>query len=120
MIYKLVALLIKFGIGILCRINAPDLDKVPRCGPLIVYSNHTGQIEVAVLFGHLQPRPITGWAKMEAWDHTFLNWLFNLWCLIPVRRGEGDTTALRKAIQALENGHIFGIARRALATSPAG
>jgi 1-acyl-sn-glycerol-3-phosphate acyltransferase len=110
MIYKITSLILKFGTSILCRIDAPDLYKVPRRGPLIVYSNHTGQIEVAVFFGHLQPRPITGWAKMEAWDNAFLNWLFNLWGLIPVRRGEGDTSALRKAIAALEKGYIFGIA----------
>jgi 1-acyl-sn-glycerol-3-phosphate acyltransferase len=53
---------------------------------------------------------MTGWAKMEAWDNAFLNWLFNLWGIIPVRRGEGDTSALRKAIKALEEGFIFGIA----------
>jgi 1-acyl-sn-glycerol-3-phosphate acyltransferase len=79
-------------------------------GPLIVYSNHTGQIEVAVLFGHLQPRPLSGWAKNESWDNAFLNWLFNLWGLIPIRRGEGDTSALRKAVAVLEEGYIFGIA----------
>ena len=110
MIYKIVVWIVKLGTSILCRIDAPDLDKVPMRGPLIVYSNHTGQIEVAVMFGHLQPRPLTGWAKMEAWDNAFLNWLFNLWGLIPVRRGEGDTTALRKAIAMLEKGYIFGIA----------
>jgi 1-acyl-sn-glycerol-3-phosphate acyltransferase len=110
MIYKIVSLIVKLGTGILCRIDAPDLDKVPMRGPLIAYSNHTGQIEVAVLFGQIQPRPITGWAKMEAWDNAFLNWLFNLWGLIPVRRGEADTSALRKAVHALERGYIFGIA----------
>lgn len=109
MIYKLVSLLVKLGTGLLCRIHAPDLDKVPMRGPLIAYSNHTGQIEVAVMFGHLQPRPITGWAKTEAWDNVFFNWLFNLWGLIPIRRGEGDTSALRKAIHAIESGYIFGI-----------
>jgi len=62
------------------------------------------------LFAHLQPRPLTGWAKMEAWNNAFLNWLFNLWGIIPVRRGEADTSALRKAIAALEQGYIFGIA----------
>jgi 1-acyl-sn-glycerol-3-phosphate acyltransferase len=30
--------------------------------------------------------------------------------MIPVRRGEGDMTALRKAMAALEKGYIFGIA----------
>ncbi|MEP7136968.1 MAG: lysophospholipid acyltransferase family protein [Chloroflexota bacterium] len=110
MLYKIVAFIVKVGTSILCRIDAPDIYKMPAHGPLIVISNHTGQLEVAVFFGLLQPRRITGWAKMESWDNAFLNWLFNLWGLIPVRRGEGDTSALRKAIKALEAGFIFGIA----------
>jgi len=110
MLYKFIAWILKLGTRILCRIDAPDLHKVPLRGPLIVISNHTGQLEVAVFFGQLQPRPLTGWAKMEAWDNAFLSWLFNLWGMIPVRRGEGDTSALRKAIKALEDGFIFGIA----------
>lgn len=110
MIYNFVLFLVKLGTTILCRIDAPDIEKFPKEGPLIVISNHTGQLEVAVFFGQLAPRPITGWAKMEAWDNAFLNWLFNLWGLIPVRRGEADTSALRKAIKALKDGYIFGIA----------
>lgn len=110
MLYKIIAWIVKIGTGLLCRIDAPNLHKIPMRGPLIVISNHTGQLEVAVFFAHLQPRPITGWAKMEAWDNAFLSWLFSLWGLIPVRRGEGDTSALRKALKALENGYIFGIA----------
>lgn len=110
MLYKIVAFIVKIATGILCRIDAPDLHKMPGRGPLIVIANHTGQLEVAVFFGQLQPRRITGWAKMESWDNAFLNWLFNLWGLIPVRRGEGDTSALRKAIKALEDGFIFGVA----------
>lgn len=110
MLYKIVAFIVKIATGVLCRIDAPDLHKMPMRGPLIVISNHTGQLEVAVFFGQLQPRPITGWAKMESWDNAFLNWLFNLWGLIPVRRGEGDTSALRRAIKALEEGFIFGVA----------
>ena len=110
MIYKIVTAIVKFGTGILCRLDAANIHEVPERGPLIVIANHTGQLEVAVFFGLLQPRPITGWAKMEAWDNAFLNWLFNLWGVIPVRRGEGDTSALRKALKALEDGYIFGIA----------
>ncbi len=110
MIYNLVLFLVRIGTGILCRIDAPNIDQFPQKGPLLVISNHTGQLEVAVYFGQLAPRPITGWAKMEAWDNAFLNWLFNLWGLIPVRRGEADTSALRKAIRAINDGFIFGIA----------
>jgi 1-acyl-sn-glycerol-3-phosphate acyltransferase len=110
MLYNFVRILVKIGTEILCRIDAPEIDKFPQKGPLIVISNHTGQLEVAVYFGQLATRPITGWAKVESWDNAFLHWLFNLWGLIPVKRGEADTSALRKAMKALDEGYIFGIA----------
>jgi len=110
MLYEFTRILIRLSTHALCRINANGIESVPNKGPLIVVSNHTGQLEVAVFFGLLAKRPITGWAKMEAWDNAFINWLFNLWGLIPLRRGEADTSALRKAVKALEEGYIFGIA----------
>ena len=110
MMYKIVSFFVKLGTGILCRIDAPDMHKVPMQGPLIGYSNHSAMIEVPVFFGLLQPRRITGWAKIELWDNLFLKWIFSLWNIIPIKRGEGDTTALRKAIQALDEGYIFGLA----------
>ena len=109
-VFWIVNTLGKVGTSITCRIDAPDLGKIPRQGPLIVYSNHTGQIEVPLLFVHLQPRPVTGLAKIETWDNWFLNWVFDLWGMIPIRRGEADTSALRNAIEALNKGYIFGVA----------
>ncbi len=101
---------INLGTNIMCRIDAPDLDRVPRQGPLILISNHTGSLEVPLLFARLQPRKITGWAKIETWNNAFLGWLFTLWGAIPVRRGEADLSALRQALRALEQGYIFGLA----------
>ena len=94
----------------MCRIDAPDLNKIPRQGPLIVYSNHTGQIEVPLLYAHLQPRPIKGLAKVETWDNWFLHWVFDLWEAIPLRRGEADMTAIRMSLDALKNDEILVIA----------
>jgi len=37
-------------------------------------------------------------------------WLFNLWGAIPLRRGEGDVQAFRRALQALEDGNIVALA----------
>ncbi len=103
-------LLIKVGLGILCRVDALDLQKVPARGPLIIISNHTGSLEVPLLFAWLRPRPVTGWAKIETWDNPFKNWLFTLWDAIPVRRGEADMNALRAALVKLEQGFLFGVA----------
>jgi len=110
-IYRwIVTNLMKLGLRIMCRIDAPDLKTVPARGPLIVYSNHTGSIEIPLLFGELYPRPISGWAKIESWGNWFLNWIFSLWEIIPIRRGEADMSALKKALQALKKGMLFGIA----------
>ncbi len=106
----LINFIIRVYTRITCRIDAPDLHKFPMQGPLIVIANHTGQIEVPMLFAHLQPRTLTGWAKIEAWDNKFLNWVFGVWGIIPVRRGEADMHALKAALRALEKGLIFGIA----------
>lgn len=105
-----VYIIIKIGLSILCRMDAPEMDKIPARGPLIAISNHTGQLEVPAMFAWLQPRPVTGWAKIETWDKPFFNWLFNLWGAIPVRRGEADTSALRAAFEKLKEGYIFGVA----------
>ena len=86
------------------------MDKVPEQGPLIVISNHTGQIEVPVLAMLLQPRKITGWGKAEAFDNLFLRWVFGAWKIIPVRRGEADMHAHKTALRSIEKGMIFGIA----------
>ncbi len=109
-IHWFVYIVIKIGLSILCRVDAQGLDQVPARGPLIIIANHTGQLEVPLLFAWLQPRPLTGWAKVETWNNAFLRWLFDLWGAIPVRRGEADTTALRTALEKLEQGYIFGIA----------
>ncbi|GAB4455844.1 MAG: lysophospholipid acyltransferase family protein [Anaerolineales bacterium] len=110
MLYHFTRIIVKLGTELLCRIDAPNLDAVPQKGPLIVITNHTGQLEVPVFFGQLATRPVTAWAKVESWDNAFLRWLFDVWGLIPVRRGEADTSALRQAMKALEDGYIFGIA----------
>ena len=108
--YWLVTNAVKLGTSIVCRIDAPDLQMVPKSGPLILYSNHTGQIEVPLLYAHLQPRPTKGIAKVETWDNWFLNWVFNLWDAIPINRGEADMTAVRLSLDSLKNNQILVIA----------
>ncbi|MBI3166126.1 MAG: 1-acyl-sn-glycerol-3-phosphate acyltransferase [Anaerolineales bacterium] len=93
------------------RLDAPDLKNVfPPRGPLIVITNHTGQVEVPVFATLLQPRRITGWGKAEAFENLFLRWVFWAWGIIPVHRGEADITALKSALRMLEDERIFGVA----------
>ena len=95
---------------VLCRIESESFQQVPAHGPLILVCNHINFLEVPVMYTHLQPRPVTGFAKAETWQSPILGPLFNLWGAIPLRRGEADTGALRQAIQALAQGKIVAIA----------
>ncbi len=99
----------RLGLEVMCRIDKSQLHKVPARGPLIAYSNHTGSVEVPILFTELLPRPVTGLAKIESWDHWFLRWLFNLWEVIPIRRSELDMSAMHRSFEVLKQGYILGI-----------
>lgn len=96
--------------SIVCRINKEELDAVPAHGPLIIITNHINFLEVPLLYTHLMPRPLTGFAKVETWDNPLLAWLFDLWGAIPIHRGEADTKAMRLALKALEENRIVALA----------
>ncbi len=104
------ALRIYFRLTLRMHLPPDGFEKIPASGPLIIITNHTGQVEVPVLATLLQPRMITGWGKAEAFDNPFLNWVFRTWDIIPVHRGEADMTALKTAFRMLEEGRIFGVA----------
>ena len=101
----------KLGMNILCDYDASAMKSIPMEGPLIVYVNHSGTIEAPLIYTALYPRKkITGFGKVEIWKNKFLAFIFDLWEVIPVNRGEGDLAALKRAYQAMDNGYIFGMA----------
>lgn len=107
---KIVNTLIKTLVRTVCRIDASELEQVPAEGPLIIATNHVTFLEAPVVYTHLMPRPLTAFSKTETWDNPFLGWLFDLWEIIPLKRGEADLGALRKGMQALDEGMILTIA----------
>ena len=107
--FRVVTTTIKGLTRLMCRIDGKELERIPSKGPLIVVSNHINFIEAPLVFTHLQPRPVTGFAKAETWENPLLGPLFDLWGAIPLERGEADLSALRKGLSALEKGFILGI-----------
>jgi 1-acyl-sn-glycerol-3-phosphate acyltransferase len=108
--YRVATSSIKGLIRLLCRVDNAQLARVPDQGPLIIVANHVNFLEVPLLYTHLQPRPVTGFAKAETWDNAALGALFDLGGAIPLRRGEADIAALRQALKALEVGQILAVA----------
>jgi 1-acyl-sn-glycerol-3-phosphate acyltransferase len=101
---------VRTGTNAMCRIERSALQQVPKQGPLIIVTNHIGSLEVPLVFAHLQPRPLTGFAKIETWDNKFMGWLFDQWEAIPIRRGELDLEAVRRGMSVLQSGGILAIA----------
>ncbi|MBE9524020.1 MAG: 1-acyl-sn-glycerol-3-phosphate acyltransferase [Chloroflexi bacterium] len=102
--------IIKAISGIICRIDADQLKNVPHHGPMIIITNHINFLEAPILYTLLMPRPMTAFGKLETWNGAFMAWLFNLWGIIPIKRGEPDRKALRAGLAALKNGQFLGIA----------
>jgi 1-acyl-sn-glycerol-3-phosphate acyltransferase len=108
--HTVVSLTLKGLTRVLCRVEDAQLARVPSRGPLILVANHINFIEVPLLYTHLQPRPLTGFAKVETWNNPFMAFLFDLGGAIPLRRGEADVNAFRRGLAVLEAGHILAVA----------
>ena len=94
----------------LLRMDDAELAKIPERGPLILVVNHINFLDAPVMYTHILPRSVTGLAKVETWNNPGFRFLFNLWDVIPIKRGTVDWEAFRAALKALEDGKIVTIA----------
>ena len=94
----------------LCRVDYDQLERIPSQGPLIIVTNHINFLEAPVIYTRLPNRPVTAFAKVESWDSAFIGWLFDLWGIIPIKRGVADKAALKRGLQELKEGVILTIA----------
>ncbi len=108
--HRIVVATLKGLTGLLCRIDDAQLARVPAQGPLILVANHVNILEMPILYTRLQPRPVTGFAAAYRWEKLWARWLLDVCGAIPLRRGEADITALRKALEMLKAGYIFAVA----------
>lgn len=95
---------------ILSRIDSGDLEKLPDSGPFILVTNHVNFLEIPILYCRLRPRNVIALAKADSWDNPVLGWLFDQWGAIPIRRGEPDLGALRRALGVLKDGGMLAVA----------
>jgi 1-acyl-sn-glycerol-3-phosphate acyltransferase len=107
---RLADALICILVRILCKVDGQQIDKVPMDGPLILIVNHVNFLEAPVLHCRLHPRRAIALAKVESWNNPLLGWLFDQWGAIPIRRGETDIGALRRALGVLKEGGILAVA----------
>ncbi len=104
----IVAAFLRSLTGLMFRVDAAQLAKVPKRGPLIIVANHVHIPEIPTLYTRLLPRKVHGIAQAEhVLSRNIAGGILRLFGTIPVWRGEADLNALRTGITKLEEGKII-------------
>jgi 1-acyl-sn-glycerol-3-phosphate acyltransferase len=91
----------------LYRLEVEGADNIPPTGAYVLAANHNSSIDPA-LVALTTERPIRFLARAELWQPG-LRRLLDSFGAIPVRRGEGDQQAIRRAKRLLEAGELVAI-----------
>jgi 1-acyl-sn-glycerol-3-phosphate acyltransferase len=83
-------------------------ENIPLTGPLIVASNHLHDADPCI-FGFFFPRMLRTLAKQELFKYHGLKEFLQAYGAVPVKRGEADLAALRRANELLEEGYAVCI-----------
>ena len=83
-------------------------ENVPTSGPLVVVSNHASDFDPPILSSSMR-RPVAFMAKEELFKVPILKQAITLYGAYPVKRESADRSAIRSALQYLENGWATGV-----------
>jgi len=98
------------ALSAICRVEAAELARIPRRGPLIVALNHINFLEVPLIYTQLYPRDSVGIVKRETWENPILGFLAKVWDAIALDRESTDLRAMRAALDTLKAGRILLVA----------
>lgn len=88
----------------LMRFKVIGIENVPKTGGAIVMINHINFWDPLVVMPSLG-RDVIPMTKVEAWE-SWLHWFVDGYGAIPVHRGAVDTSAVRSATEALNEGDL--------------
>lgn len=83
-------------------------ENVPQSGPLVVVSNHASNFDPPIVSSCVR-RPVAYMAKEELFRVPVLGQAIQLYGAYPVSRGTADRTAIRAALNSLEQGWAVGV-----------
>jgi 1-acyl-sn-glycerol-3-phosphate acyltransferase len=108
--YQFVRWIVKILIKLLARVEAIDLDNLPRQGSYIAAGNHAGRLEVLLVF-YLLDRPDTILMIAEKYRQSaFWRWFAQRVDGIFIDRYNADFTALRQVLKRLQKGGVLTMA----------
>ena len=98
------------------RSKVYGIENVPKQGPLVIVSNHASDLDPPIVSVSMR-RPVAYMAKEELFDVPILKQVITLYGAYPVKRGSADRSAIRSAMNSLEQGWAAGIFLQGTRTS---
>ncbi|MEM9005110.1 MAG: lysophospholipid acyltransferase family protein [Cyanobacteria bacterium P01_F01_bin.86] len=90
------------------RGRVEGVQHVPQAGPLLVVANHASDFDPPIMSSCVR-RPVSYMAKEELFRVPILGPAIRLYGAYPVKRGSADRSAIRAALQQLEQGWAVGV-----------
>jgi 1-acyl-sn-glycerol-3-phosphate acyltransferase len=108
LLYAVARFVLRLYIGALYRVRVQGIENVPASGAGIICANHLSWLDPPLL-AVVAPRQVHFMAKEELFLNLILGPILRRAEIIPVRRGQSDRSAIRRAIQVLREGRILGL-----------
>jgi 1-acyl-sn-glycerol-3-phosphate acyltransferase len=100
----------------LYHVKVHGKENIPRTGPLLILSSHQSFFDPMFCQNFIL-RPFTFIARDTLWETFIARMALNSFYVIPIRRGEADISAMRKAIDVLKQDSALVIYPEATRTS---
>jgi 1-acyl-sn-glycerol-3-phosphate acyltransferase len=107
-IYSFVRSLVGGVLKPVYRIETIGLENLPKQGGVLLCANHINNLDPCVV-GITATRPVYFMAKEELFSVPVLGKLVPHLNAFPVKRGMSDREALRKGLNVLKEGNVFGL-----------
>jgi 1-acyl-sn-glycerol-3-phosphate acyltransferase len=95
---------------VVARVEIEGQENIPRSGAAIVAINHLGLFDPPLGYIGINRSDITGWVADKHKINPLYSYFINVAGGIWINRESVDMQALRKALEALKQGRIFGLA----------
>ncbi|MGH2582115.1 MAG: lysophospholipid acyltransferase family protein [Anaerolineales bacterium] len=95
---------------IISRVSITGQENIPKEGPVIFTINHLGLLDPLLGYVGAGRTDVTGWVADKHTKNPLISYFVNSLGGIWIDRENVDMQALRKAIQALKDGRLFGLA----------
>ena len=93
---------------IVYRVRVEGIENVPKDSACIVCGNHVHALDAPALVA-VTNRKIRFMAKEELWKSLGFRFMAFVFYVFPVKRGKGDTDAIKTSIKLLKSNQILGM-----------